>query len=83
MDEQRRDLRRRDFVGKGLSITDRFALKDDASAKIPCSDNFRKRGPLRHDDGRGNAQALRVIGDALRMVAGGNRYNAFTTYLGD
>ena len=76
-------FRSRNFVGEGLSITDRFALKDDAGAKITCSDDLRKGGPLRHDDGRGNTQTLRVISDALRMVTGGNCDNAFTAFLGD
>jgi hypothetical protein len=48
------------------------ARQQNLGAELAGLLDLGERRELRHDDGRRNAQALGVIGDALGMVAGGH-----------
>ena len=70
-------LFRGDFVGERFGVANGFAFQDDARAKIPRPNDLGKGRALRHDNCRRKAQTLRVLGDALRVVAGRDGDDAF------
>ena len=75
MDENQ-PVARRAFQGEGLDGVDAVAPQFDPRAKRLGAADLGEGGAFGHHDGRRNAEPLGVIGDALRMVAGGHRDHA-------
>ena len=59
----------RDFVGIGFGIADGIAFENDACTGSLGSGDLRKGRAFRHNDGRCDSQALRVVGDALLVIS--------------
>ena len=62
-------LRVRQHVGVGAGLFQRVAVQHDLGAKTPRALHFHAGREARHHDDGAQAQALRVVGHALRVVA--------------
>ncbi len=58
------------------------AMEHDGRAELATVRDLDQRGEFRHHDGDGNAEQPAVVGDALRVVAGGGRDHAALALLG-
>src|SRR5690606_1498704 len=59
-----------DATRLGVGLVEGGAGEDHAGAEVAGPRDLDERGVLRHDDGRRDAEPPRMIGDALRVVAG-------------
>ena len=71
-----------DLPGMAGRILDALALEHHPGTEAPRVLDLHERRVARHDDGRRDAQAPRVVGDALRMIAGGHGDHARGRLLG-
>ena len=69
-------------MGIGGRVRERLALELQFCAQHLGAVHFGVRGALGHHDHRPDAEAGRVIGDSLRMVAGAHRNDAPCPFLG-
>ena len=58
------------------------AVEDDLRTEVPRSRHLDQRGGERHDDDGADAEAGRVVGDTLRMVAGACRNDTAPRFFG-
>jgi hypothetical protein len=59
-----------DLAGMHARFRQVGAVQHDVRAELPAVGDLDQRREYRHDDGRRNAEQLRVIGDALGVIAG-------------
>ena len=72
----------RQIVREGGSLRQRLTFQQNARLVMPRARHLGERRRLRHDDGRRNPELLGVIGDRLRMIAGGHGDHAASRFLG-
>ena len=80
--DEREAVARGDFAGVRARLGQVGAVQDDVGAELAAVGHLDQRREHRHHDGRGNAEQLRVIGDALRVIAGGRGDHAALALLG-
>ena len=73
----------RDFVGIGFGLADGIAFENDACTESLGSADLRKGLAFRHNDGRCESQALRVVGDALCVIPRRNGNDPIILFLRD
>jgi len=74
-------LARRQLVRESRGLRQGFAFKQHARGMMPGPRHLHKRRRFRHHNRRGDSKEMRVIGDALRVVAGGHRDNTALRFL--
>ncbi len=75
-------LFRRDVLRTGERTRETVAFDDDAGVMVRGARDLRERRARRHDDRGGDAELVRVVGDALGVVAGRRRDDARRPGLG-
>ena len=63
-------------MGMGDGVVEALAVEDDRRAVARGLSDLHRGGEARHDDRRRNAEPPRVIGEALRVIAGRRRDDA-------
>jgi hypothetical protein len=79
--DEREALARGDFTGMRARLGQVRAVQDDLGAELAAVGHLDQRRENGHHDGRGNAEELRVIGDSLRVIAGGRGDHAASSLL--
>ena len=69
-------LRLCQLIGMGAGLGQRVAMQHHLGAKTPCALHLHARRKARHDDDGTQAQSLRVICHALRVIASAHRDHA-------
>ncbi len=71
----------RQLVGGAAGVDQAVAAQHDLGAERLGAVDLGERRPRRHHDRRRDAEAARVVGDALRVVAGRHRDDAGAAFL--